>query len=381
MAYLTLRGASFDPAPLRSAYEVRPDGEVRIPLTRALLVGRAKHCDLLVDSGKIAREEALLEPTSEGWVVTNFGHNQGMWVNRERKLSHRLQPGDQFTLGPCLVVYVEEPGDAAKRAAMTRRLEIEQQLGASLDDETAWRVYADSLLEAQDPLGERIRGLLPDDRPWLGELNRFVDDGALELTWLHGMIRSARFTPHAEVWVEALTFLLASPTARLLERLEIPVLPLGLAFGGITQTFGRRLPDQLQRLVGEVLSKERRPALREVLFAPSVNPAFVPAKNVLELGDRAPWLVQGPRNGRIVPWREVVLEDPDGHTFPLVDAPPTGHPLAGARFECTLTWALVTAPPGLTLNGRDLPEGGAWLWDGDRLEGPANVSLRVRVVT
>jgi hypothetical protein len=117
-----------------------------------------------------------------------------------------------------------------------------------------------------------------------------------------------------------------------------------------------------------------------VAFYPSVNPAFVPSPNELGLGDVAPRLRADALGGRIVPWRHVELESPEGRRFPVAEAPPRGHPLHGrARFELGVTWALVEAAPGLTLNGRDLPGHGAWLWDGDRLEAPGVTRLRVRV--
>lgn len=72
-----------------------PDGVLRIPLAdRRVLLGRSDACDVVVHSSRVAARDTVFEPSPEGWVARNLGHNQGMVINGERVFTAVLKPGD-----------------------------------------------------------------------------------------------------------------------------------------------------------------------------------------------------------------------------------------------------------------------------------------------
>jgi hypothetical protein len=112
MAFLRLHGEPGDPRPLASTSLVAADGTVRVPLGRRLLLGRGKHCDVVVESGRCAREDTVVEPTPDGWWAINLGNNQGMYVNGQKMVRRLLENGDELNLFACRFTFVSEPGDA-----------------------------------------------------------------------------------------------------------------------------------------------------------------------------------------------------------------------------------------------------------------------------
>lgn len=48
------------------------------------LIGRGRHCDLMIDSTKISREHAAIVRTPTGFVLEDLGSSNGTWVEKRR---------------------------------------------------------------------------------------------------------------------------------------------------------------------------------------------------------------------------------------------------------------------------------------------------------
>jgi pSer/pThr/pTyr-binding forkhead associated (FHA) protein len=101
------RGAAGEPQPPpipdgpaaerpRALVLVRDDG-TEIPVAGSrFLVGRGKHCDLVIESPKVSREHAALVRDGDGWAVEDLGSANGTWHRRARVDRRRIEDGDEF---------------------------------------------------------------------------------------------------------------------------------------------------------------------------------------------------------------------------------------------------------------------------------------------
>ncbi len=75
---------------------VREDGgEVAVKVER-FVIGRGRHCDLVIDSGKISREHAAVVKEPEGWFIEDLDSANGTWHRRERVTRRRIEDGDEY---------------------------------------------------------------------------------------------------------------------------------------------------------------------------------------------------------------------------------------------------------------------------------------------
>lgn len=76
---------------------VREDGTPLQVDKDRFLVGRGRHCDLVIDSAKISREHAAIvrEPDG-GWAIEDLGSANGTWYRRERIERRRIEDGDEY---------------------------------------------------------------------------------------------------------------------------------------------------------------------------------------------------------------------------------------------------------------------------------------------
>lgn len=74
----------------------RDDGaEVEVARDR-FLIGRGRHCDLVIDSGKVSREHAALVREADGWWIEDLGSANGTWFGQERVKRRRIEDGDEY---------------------------------------------------------------------------------------------------------------------------------------------------------------------------------------------------------------------------------------------------------------------------------------------
>lgn len=74
----------------------RDDGTELEVLKDRFLIGRGRHCDLVIESGKVSREHAAVVREGDAWWVEDLGSANGTWMRRERIDRRRLVDGDEF---------------------------------------------------------------------------------------------------------------------------------------------------------------------------------------------------------------------------------------------------------------------------------------------
>lgn len=84
------------PEPARSALViVRDDGSEEPVEKDRFLVGRGRHCDLVVDSAKVSREHAAVLREDGRWFIEDLGSSNGTWFRQERITRRALADGDE----------------------------------------------------------------------------------------------------------------------------------------------------------------------------------------------------------------------------------------------------------------------------------------------
>jgi hypothetical protein len=75
---------------------VRDDGgQIEVSKDR-FVIGRGRHCDLVVDSGKVSREHAAIVREGAAWWLEDLGSANGTWHDRARVQRRRIQDGDEY---------------------------------------------------------------------------------------------------------------------------------------------------------------------------------------------------------------------------------------------------------------------------------------------
>ena len=92
-----------DPTPIevevgtaRGLLLVREDGTPLEVSKDRFVIGRGRHCDLVIDSGKVSREHAAIVKEPDGWFIEDLGSSNGTWFRRERLARKRVEDGDEF---------------------------------------------------------------------------------------------------------------------------------------------------------------------------------------------------------------------------------------------------------------------------------------------
>jgi hypothetical protein len=75
---------------------VREDGTPLEVSKDRFVIGRGRHCDLVIDSGKVSREHAVITREPEGWFIEDLGSANGTWHRRERVTRKLVADGDEF---------------------------------------------------------------------------------------------------------------------------------------------------------------------------------------------------------------------------------------------------------------------------------------------
>ena len=86
MAILRIR----TPAGKEAVYRL-PNREVRI--------GRSPACHIRLQNDRVSRNHAAIEPTPEGFLLTDLGSGNGTFVNGYPVTSHVLRHGDEVRVG------------------------------------------------------------------------------------------------------------------------------------------------------------------------------------------------------------------------------------------------------------------------------------------
>ena len=60
------------------------------------LIGRGKHCDLIINSGKVSREHAAITREGEDYFIEDLGSSNGTWFDKRRISRRQVQEGDEY---------------------------------------------------------------------------------------------------------------------------------------------------------------------------------------------------------------------------------------------------------------------------------------------
>jgi FHA domain len=60
------------------------------------LIGRGKHCDLIINSGKVSREHAAITREGPDYFIEDLGSSNGTWFDKRRITKRQIQEGDEY---------------------------------------------------------------------------------------------------------------------------------------------------------------------------------------------------------------------------------------------------------------------------------------------
>jgi hypothetical protein len=84
------------PAADARLYLVSEGGELGQVSKARFVIGRGKHCDLVIDSPKISREHAAIVREGDAWYMEDLGSSNGTWFDRGRIERRRIADGDDY---------------------------------------------------------------------------------------------------------------------------------------------------------------------------------------------------------------------------------------------------------------------------------------------
>jgi len=99
------------------------------------VIGRARECDLVIDSTQISRQHARLELDHDQVVLIDLGSTNGSLVNGDRMTANqprRLRAGDKITLGKVCTLEFDDPGTTIQNWPMPV-----SAAGLTLDEDAA----------------------------------------------------------------------------------------------------------------------------------------------------------------------------------------------------------------------------------------------------
>lgn len=76
-------------------YLLTDTGQERVAKER-YVIGRGKHCDLVINSGKVSREHAAIVQDGDAWFIEDLGSSNGTWFNKQRITRRKIEDGDEY---------------------------------------------------------------------------------------------------------------------------------------------------------------------------------------------------------------------------------------------------------------------------------------------
>lgn len=77
-------------------YMMLEGGELDRIAKERFVIGRGKHCDFVINSGKVSREHAVIVRDNGEFFIEDLGSSNGTWFNKQRIKRRKVEDGDEY---------------------------------------------------------------------------------------------------------------------------------------------------------------------------------------------------------------------------------------------------------------------------------------------
>jgi len=77
-------------------YMMLEGGELDRINKERFVIGRGKHCDFVINSGKVSREHAVIVRDAGEFFIEDLGSSNGTWFNKQRIKRRKIEDGDEY---------------------------------------------------------------------------------------------------------------------------------------------------------------------------------------------------------------------------------------------------------------------------------------------
>ena len=77
-------------------YLMAEGGEMDKIAKDRFVIGRGKHCDFVINSGKVSREHAVISRDGSEFFIEDLGSSNGTWFNKQRIKRRKIEDGDEY---------------------------------------------------------------------------------------------------------------------------------------------------------------------------------------------------------------------------------------------------------------------------------------------
>jgi hypothetical protein len=77
-------------------YLITEAGDQQKIASDRFVIGRGKHCDFVINSGKVSREHAVILREGADYFIEDLGSSNGTWYNKQRIKRRKIEDGDEY---------------------------------------------------------------------------------------------------------------------------------------------------------------------------------------------------------------------------------------------------------------------------------------------